>query len=81
MKELILLVAVAVLLFIPQLVLLKVQRPRLSYIRITSAVFLMILIWLFGGDSPVAVRVILTVVALTSSFKEVLYLRKVERIK
>lgn len=76
MNELFLVIIVIGLLFGTQFILRKAKRPLLSYIKIFAAIVLLVLIWVFGGESRIFVKVILSAIALTSIFKELISLRK-----
>ena len=76
MNEIILSIVVIVILLGSQFLINRIRRPLLFYIRILSAIALLLLIWLFGGDSNIPVRVILSVIALTSIYSGYLTLKK-----
>jgi O-antigen ligase len=68
MNEIILIIIFLAILFGLQLLISRIKKPLLFYIRISSAIALLLLVWLFGGDSDVSVRVILSAIALTSVY-------------
>ena len=71
MNEILLVIVVIVLLLGFQLIFVRIiKKPLLHYIRILSAIALLILIWLFAKDSNIPVRIILSIIALSSVYKE-----------
>lgn len=54
----------------------KIKKPYQNYIRIGSAIALLLLAWVFGGDGGMSYKLILSAVAISSIYKEYLSLRK-----
>ncbi len=79
MNEIILLVVVIVLLFGTQFLLRNVKSPLQQYIRITAAIVLLLLAWVFSNvDNNYGSRIIISIIAITSAIKEIIFLRKLQ---
>ena len=78
MYEIFLLAIVIVLLVGLQLLAGRINNPLLLYLKASAAIALLLLVWLFGKDNNIAVRVILSVLVLTSVYKEYLASRKTQ---
>jgi hypothetical protein len=72
----ILLIVVSIIILIGiHLLIKRVKRPYQNYIRIGSAVVLLLLAWVFKGDGGIGPKLILSAVAISSLYKEYLALR------
>ncbi len=76
MSEIILVVIVLVILFGAQVLVNKIKRPLLHYIRIFAAIALILFVWIFGTEGSISVKVILSALVLTSLYKEYISIRK-----
>ena len=76
MNEMLLLIVVIVLIFGIQILVKRINKPISCYVRISASIGLLLLIWLFGNDSGIPIRVILSVLALSNVYREFLYLQK-----
>lgn len=81
MNEIILFITVIALLFGLQLVTNQIKKPLLHLIKISAAILLLLLIWLFARESNVPVRVTLSALVLTSAYREYLSFRKFQSEK
>ena len=69
MNEVLLLVAMVILLLLPNLLLKRVQQPTQLYIRIIAAIILIILVWLFADNDRLGIKLFLTIVVAGSVYK------------
>ena len=76
MTEILLLIVVVILLFGIQILLTRIKKPLSGYIKISASIGLLLLIWLFGNDSGIPIRVILSVLMLSNVYREFLSLQK-----
>ena len=76
MNEVLLLIVVIILLFGLQILLTRIKKPLSGYIKISASIGLLLLIWLFGNDSGIPIRVILSVLMLSNVYREFLSLQK-----
>jgi hypothetical protein len=76
MNEIILLIVFTVVLLGSQFLSKKIRKPNAHYIKIFTAILLMILIWLFDKNGHYGPKIILSALALSVVFKEYFLLRK-----
>jgi hypothetical protein len=75
MSELALIVLFLSILFGSQLLISRIKKPLLFHIRICSAIVLLVLVWLFGRDSNIGAKIILSIIAVTSLCNGVLSIK------
>ena len=76
MNELLLVVAVLLLLVIPQFFLKKLHQPLLTYVKLAMALVMMVLAWGFSEPDKWPIKLILTTVVLTSAIMTIAEYRK-----
>jgi hypothetical protein len=81
MNEIILIIIFLAILFGLQIVINQIKKPLVYYVRISSAIALVLLVWLFGGDNNIPVKVILSVLALTGLYNGYLSIKKIQSNK
>ena len=78
MNEVMLIVVVVVLIIGVQLLVARLKKPLLNYVKIIAAIGILILIWVFGGDSSFGPKLILSALALTTLWREYFSLKKLQ---
>jgi hypothetical protein len=76
MNEWIMMAAFVLVLLLPQFLRSKVKQPALTYIQLSGAVLLIILVWGFGDPDRWTGRLALTAIALGSALQAVREYRK-----
>lgn len=76
MNEAILFTAVVMILLFAQFSISRIKKPLSHYIKIISAIALLVLIWIFGNEGKLPVKVILTVLMLTALYRQFVSLKK-----
>jgi disulfide bond formation protein DsbB len=76
MNELLLILVVAALLILSSIFLSRVKQPWKSYIRITSSVFLLVLVWGFAEPGNLAAKIVLTILAIYGLVKGIMEYRR-----
>lgn len=76
LDEVLLIIGALIVLIVPGLMLRRIKQPLKTYIKLGSAVLLLILVWLLGnGDAPFHVtmppKLILTGIAISSITKAI----------
>jgi len=66
MNEIILVAVFLVILFGSQVLISRIKKPLLYYIRISSSIVLLLLVWLLAGNGNIPVKVMMSAIALTS---------------
>ena len=71
MEETILVVGIIVLFLFSYILIGRIKNPlTLLYVRILAVIAMLILIWVFGGESKIPIRVILSTIVLSSLYRE-----------
>lgn len=76
MNELVLFIIVAAILLVSQIVVRRVKKPLLNYIRITVSIMLLILVWFFSEKGNISTKCILSAILLTVLYREYMNLKK-----
>jgi cell division protein FtsB len=76
MNEITLFIIVIIILILPQFLMRENKKPSVVYIRIISAIALLILVWVFGDEGKLSVKLILSALILTSLHKQFVSLKK-----
>jgi hypothetical protein len=76
MNEAILFTTVVMTLLFAQFLINRIKKPLSHYLKIISAIALLILVWVFGDEAKLPVKVILTTIMLTVLYKEYLSIKK-----
>ena len=76
MNEVLLLVAMVILLLLPNLLLKRVQQPTQLYIRIIAAIIFITLVWVFSDKEQWGWKLLMTIVVVGSVSKSIKENRK-----
>lgn len=79
MNEVILFIGFAVILFSGYFLLRKISKPTISYIRISMAVAMLVLVWWDWDERNQAPQYILTALAVASLIREFFVIRKFQK--
>jgi hypothetical protein len=71
LNEILLITGVMTVLIIPYLLMKRIKKPINTYIRLTSGLLLLILVWFFASDSPLPIKVIMTIIVVSSAIKAI----------
>lgn len=78
MNEIILIVVFVIILFGLQLFTKQIKKPLIHYIKISAALAMLILIWIFGGTGNIPFKAILSILVVTSLYREYLAIKKLQ---
>jgi hypothetical protein len=69
LNEILIIVAFIAVLVIPSLFLKRLRQPLNTYIKLTSGLLLLILVWFFGDEGSLPIKVIMTTIVVSSAIK------------
>lgn len=69
LNEILLIIAVAVLLVVPSLLIKRERQPLNTYIQLVCGVLLMILVWGFAGEGSLPLIIMVTSIVIKNAFK------------
>jgi hypothetical protein len=78
MSEIILVFVFVAILFGLQVFTKQIKKPLIHYIKISAALAMLILLWIFGGNGNIPLKVILSVLMVTSLYREYLSIKKLQ---
>ena len=78
MTEYVLLGVVLLILIGTHFLLKKIKNPSLFYIKLITAIGLILLIWLYNPEKNKAIRIVMTVIVAASLYKEYLSMKKIK---
>lgn len=65
MNEIILVATFVAILFGTKILLSRINKPLIIYIRLTNVILLLLLAWVFGTESEISIKLMFTAVALS----------------
>lgn len=71
LNEILLIVAVMTVLIIPYLIMKRIKQPMNTYIRLISGLLLLVLVWFFGNENSVPIKIILTAIIVSGAIKTI----------
>lgn len=73
----ILLIIVVVMIFLgSKLVINQIKKPLLYYVKISAAIVLLVLVWVFGEKNDFYLKGLMSVIVLSSIFRDFFSLKK-----
>ena len=64
LNEILLIIAFIAALIVPPLVLKRIKQPLNTYVKLTSGLFLLVMVWFFADDAALAMKVLMTIVVI-----------------
>ncbi len=71
LNEVLLILAGLTVLIIPTLILKRIRQPLNTYIKLTSGLFLLILVWFFADHNALPYKVIISTVVIAGAVKTI----------
>jgi hypothetical protein len=80
MNEILLFSAVVVIIIVASYLTNKINKPAVFYVRIIAAITLVLFIWLTSENSAKYIKIVITVIALSSIVKEFSVLKNFKKM-
>ena len=70
-NEILLIVAFIATLIIPSLLLKRIRQPLNTYIKLATALLLLLLVWFFVNEGSLPIKLLMTIVVVSSAIKTI----------
>jgi hypothetical protein len=80
MNEILLFSFIVVLIIVTSYITNKINKPAVFYVRVITAICLIVFIWISSENSAKYLKIIITAIALSSTVKELSALKKFKKM-
>lgn len=71
MNEILLIIVIIAMLIIPPVVLKRLRQPINIYIKLSTGLLLLILVWFFADESSLPIKILMTTVIVSSAIRTI----------